>query len=74
MVAAGEDGRCGARDGLGAGVADGVDPLEDGDQAALGESFADLIGRESEVQQLLARDVPVLLGREGGDLGVLWNA
>ena len=29
---------------------------------------------ESEGQQLLARDVPGVLGREGGELAVLWNA
>ena len=42
MLAAGEDGGCGAGWAFGAGVADRKDPVEDRDQESLDEALVDL--------------------------------
>lgn len=72
--AAGEDRGGGAGDWFGAGVPDGVDASVDGDEAAAGQPLADLVRRQPQLQELLARDVAVLPGSEEGDPVILWNA
>lgn len=71
--AACENGSGGACDTLGAGMAHRVHATVDGNQLSLLDPQSDLAPGEPERDQLLVCDVPVLLGREGGDSGVAWN-